>query len=212
MAVSNLRRANTGETPLEGRLAELSTARLSLESVFSEEIKPLCDNYPFSQQVHRGTIVYNEPSQYTPGRDIEVDFEYRDGSQLLILDLETDVNSVDRLAQSFADAIPAGFAVYRNLHVPEDSLWSFLKQADSIIEIRVLDQGQEIPYQEVDGVSREEVIGEYAIEKAEVGFVVDGHQIVVRYQQGSLQIDTDWPDGREYILQLFEREVFAENS
>ncbi|RZV05207.1 hypothetical protein BDK88_4230 [Natrinema hispanicum] len=212
MAVSNLRRANTGDNSLERYLTGLSTARLSLKSVASEEIEPLCDDYPFSQRVYQGTIIYNEPSQYTPGREIEIDFEYRDGSQLFILDLETDVSSVDRLAQNVADAIPEGFTVYRNLHVPEDGLWSFLEQADSVIDIHVLDQGHEVPYDEVEGVSREDVVGEYAIEKAEVGFVVDGHQIVVRYYQGSIQIETDWPNGREYILQLFEREAFSDNS
>ncbi|WP_158055876.1 hypothetical protein [Halorussus halophilus] len=155
--------------------------------------------------------MYDEPSQYTPGRDIELNFEYRDGSELFILELQTDVESVDQIAQHIADAIPQGFTIYRNLHAPEDALWTFLGQADSIIEIHVLEGGQEVPYREIEGVSREAVIGNYTIENAEVGFVVDEHQIVVRYQQGGLQIESDWPDGREYIIQLFEREVLTGN-
>ncbi len=211
MGVSNLRRADTAKSSLAERLPELSTARLSLQSITSQSVEPLHDDYPFSQQSYQGTIVYDEPSQYTPGRDIELNFEYRDGSELFILELQTDVESVDQIAQHIADAIPQGFTIYRNLHAPEDALWTFLGQADSIIEIHVLEGGQEVPYREIEGVSREAVIGNYTIENAEVGFVVDEHQIVVRYQQGGLQIESDWPDGREYIIQLFEREVLTGN-
>jgi len=141
---------------------------------------------------------------------MRLEFEYRDGSNLFILELNTDVSSIDRIINTIVDVFPRQFTIYRNLHASEDLLWEFFEQADSIIEIQVLDDGQEVPYQELNEIQPTDVIGNYAIERAEVGFVVEDHQIVVRYQQRDLQIKTDWEDGREYILQLFEREVLAE--
>jgi hypothetical protein len=209
MAVSNLRRADTVESTLAERLESLSTTRFTVQSISSRSVDPLCENYPFTQTVHRGTLIYDEQSTYTPGREIEIDFEYRDGSGLFILELNTDVSSVDKLAQAVSDAIPEQFTVYRNLHAPEDALWDFLSQSDSIIDIQVLVEGREVSYDEIEGIDREDVIGEYAIESAEVGFVIDGHEIVVRYHGGDLQIETDWVDGPEYIIQVFERDVLA---
>jgi hypothetical protein len=78
-----------------------------------------------------------------------------------------------------------------------------------VIEITVLVDGDEVPYTEVKDVPTEDVVGEYAIGKAEVGFEHQGEQILVSYRDGSLQIESDWDQGREYIIQLFEREVLA---
>ncbi|WP_227380867.1 hypothetical protein [Haladaptatus halobius] len=209
--MSNLRRADTVGPSLAERIEISSGAQLSIQSLIFEGVEPLVEDYPFSdQQIIRGSFLYDEPSEYTSGREIDVDFEYRSGSQLFILELDTDVRSLDSVVQSLTEAIPQEFIIYRNLHAPEDALWSFLEHADRILEIDILDEGQEVPYDEVEGVPREEVIGNFAIEKAEVGFNVEEHSIMVRYQGGDLQINSDWEYGREYIIQIFEREVLAD--
>ncbi|MFY4811610.1 hypothetical protein ACOJIV_02735 [Haloarcula sp. AONF1] len=200
---------DTTESALAERLKNASTSRFAVQSVSSHPVEVLCDDYPFTQTVYQGVLLYDEPSEYTPGREIKIDFEYRDGSGLFILELNTDVGSVDELAQAVSDAIPEQFTVYRNLHVPEDALWEFLSQADSVIDIRVLAEGSEVSYDEIEDVDPSKVIGNYAIESAEVGFVIEGHNIVVKYHQGDLQIETSWVDGQEYIIQLFERDVLA---
>lgn len=210
MAVSNLRRANTLDSSIAKKPSASLESSISIQSLTSDSIEPLCDNYPFTnQQSICGHFIYDEPSEYTSGRDIEVNFEYRDGSELLILELNTDVNSMDNIAESLNEILPQELVIYRNLHAPEDALWSFLEQADRILEINILDEGKELPYEDVEGVPREDVIGNYAIENAEVGFSHGDHLIMVRYQGGDLQIETDWEDGREYIIQIFEREVFG---
>ncbi|KYH24010.1 hypothetical protein HAPAU_40890 [Halalkalicoccus paucihalophilus] len=211
MAVANLRRADTAGPTWEGLLPETSTENLSIEFVESEPAEPLCENYPFDQQIHKGTAIYKEPSQYTSGRNISLDFEFRDGSNLLIIELKTDVTSIDSIYSSLADIVPTEITIYRNLHAAEDSLWDFFSQADRILKIHVLDNGFEVPYQEIEGVDKEDVIGNYAIETATVGFQYQDESILVKYDQGKLQIEASSEEGREYIIQVFEREVLADS-
>lgn len=210
MAITSLRRAHTVDGGLEFTLSETSANRLSIQSVDSSPVEPLCDNYPFEQYSYKGTLTYQEQSQYTKGRDISVGFEYRDGSNLFLVELETDFSPIADITDALEEAIPNKITVYRNLHAPEDALWDFLKESDRIIDIRVLDDGQEISYREVEGYTVEEVIGHFAIERAQVGFNYQNNQIVVDYRQGEIQIESDWEQGREYIIQLFEREVLAD--
>jgi hypothetical protein len=85
MAVSNLRRTDPVDFSLAEHLSEISVDGISFESITSTPVDALCDNYPYTQVSHRGTIEYTEPSEYTPGRNMRLEFEYRDGSILFIL-------------------------------------------------------------------------------------------------------------------------------
>lgn len=209
MATSNLRRANQSEQSEESAQRKDSPELVDIVEIESERVVPVCEDYPFEQDRHVGTATYIEPSEFTPGREIEIEFEYRDESELLRLELKTDVDSVNKIFEEIAPILGSGLEVYHNIHAPEDALWDFLMEANRILEITVFDEGYEVPYDDIEGVPREDVIGEYAIESATVGFNHDGHQIVVQFTGGKLQIETDWDAGREYILQLFEREVLA---
>lgn len=212
MAVSNLHRATNGNGHWEELTSKFSAENLSIESISSRRVEPLCENYPFEQTVYTGDLRYQEKSEITPGREIDIDFEYRPGSNLLIIELDQDVQSVQRIAKKIADGIPGTLNVYRNLHAPEDSLWEFLIQADRIIEINVLEDGEEKPYDQTEATDPMEVIGSYPIENARVAYSFGGENIVVEYCQGTLQINSDQTQAREYIIQLFEREVLADIS
>lgn len=209
MAVTNLRRATAQGNELERALSGISANEITIQSVKSAPVEPLIEKYPFDQYSYKGTFTYQETSNYTSGRTISVDFEFRDESGLFLIELKTDVPSVDAITNSLANAIPQNITVYRNLHAAEDALWDFLEQADRIIDIKVLKEGKELSYNDVEGETVEDVIGNYAIERAQVGFNYQDQQIVVDYRQGELQIESNWEEAREYIIQLFEREVLA---
>lgn len=211
MAETNLRKASASTDRLEDSLRGGSQGQVSIDSVSSRTVEPMVKQYPFAtQEIIQGRLIYEEESEYTAGRTIPIDFEFRTGSSLFLTEVQTDISSIDSVATQLAEAASSDLKVYRNLHAPEDALWDFLLTADRILEITVLDEGQEVPYNEVDGVDQEEVVREYAIENASVGFVEDGHEIFVEYRGGSLQVETDWEQGREYIIQIFEREVLSE--
>ena len=170
----------------------------------------MVEEYPFPEQdLIVGRLSYEEESAYTAGRTIPVDFEYRAESNLFLTEVQTDVSSIDSIITQFGRATSDALQVYRNLHAAEDALWDFLMSADRILEITVLDDGKEVPYDEVEDCSIEEVVGEYAIESASVGYSERGNDIFVKYHGGGLQVETNWEDGREYVIQLFEREVLA---
>lgn len=211
MSKTNLRKMTASTKHLEDSLCGGVQNRISVESIDSYTVEPIVDQYPFNgQKIIKGTLSYEEESTHTSGRTITIDFEFREESDLFLTKFYTDVSSPDSITTRLAEAAPSQIKVYRNLHVPEDALWDFLMGADRILEITVLDQGEEVQYDEVDGVAKEDVIGEYSIEEASVGFTEEDHNIFVRYRDGSLQIETDWERGREYIIQTFEREVIAE--
>lgn len=210
MVETNLRKASASTDRLEDSLRREAQGPISIESVNSKTVEPMVDRYPFySQNIIWGEISYEEESKYTPGRSIRVDFEFREDSNLLLLEMSTDISSIEWVTTEFVDATSNALKIYRNLHVPEDALWDFLMTADRILEITVLDQGEEVRYDEVEGITREDVVGQYAIENASVGFVEEDHEIFVKYRGGSLQIETDWEKGPEYIIQIFEREVLS---
>ncbi|WP_147302766.1 hypothetical protein [Haloferax sp. Atlit-19N] len=190
------------EPPVQG-----DSGPFEISDIKSSPVEPLVERYPFEQHKYEGTLTYHEESSYTPGRSINVDFEYRDGSNLFIVEYKTDLSSTERLVREIETAVPQIQRIYRNLHAAEDSLWRFLESADRILEINVLVNGKETPYDEIEDVPREDVIGNYAIESAIVGLNHQGHSITVHYEHGTLQIESDWDRGTEFVIQLFEREI-----
>lgn len=215
MAITNLRRADLEELPSEEGLSNLSASNLELVSSERKPVEPMFDEYPFEQEKIVADLVYSEPSEFTSGREINLDLQYRTGSRLLVLEVQTDF-SLSSVFNELTQNAGTSDRIYHSLHAPEDRLWSFIKEAERTLEIRVLDEGREVPYREVEETPVEEVIGSYAIEYAQVGFVIEekesgtAHDIVVTYDSGRLQIETDWEDGPEYILQVFEAEVLAD--
>jgi len=210
MTETNLRKANATIGHIEDSLPEDSSGQITVKEVSSITADPVVDQYPFSgQQIIQGTISYVEPSTYTDGRTVSINFELRTDSSLFLTDVATDSISIESAISEFMQATGESISIYRNLHAAEDALWEFLMTADRVLEITVLDHGEEVGYTEIEGIDVDDVIGEFAIENASVGFVEDGNEIFVEYRGGSLQIETDWPDGREFIIQTFEKEVLS---
>lgn len=215
MAITNLRRADLEDLPSEEGFSNLSASNLELIDSDRRAVEPMFNEYPFEQEKIVADLIYSEPSTYTSGREISLDLQYRTGSRLLVLEVQTDL-SLNSVFSELTQNAGTSDQIYHSLHAPEDQLWSFIKEADRTLEIRVLDEGREVPYREVEESLVDEVVGEYAIEYAQVGFVIEeedsnvSHDIVVTYDSGRLQIETDWEDGPEYILQVFEAEVLAD--
>lgn len=209
MSASNLRKA----TDID--LSQLPEPPESADSLFSSieyavhSVDPLVNEYPYEQKKWVGSFEYSEPSKYTPGRSIHVDFEYRDESQILILNPESSLQDIQSLYDQFSMLLGAESRVYRNLHAPEDALWEFLESADAILEIKVTTKEGISPYDDVSGKTVEEVVGRESIHSATVRFAYEREPILVRYLSGSLQIESEHGDGREYIIQRFERDVLS---
>ncbi len=210
MSVTNLRRAGSLDSRTLDSIAEGSHEQLTIRSVDQIDWTPIVENHPYPDQTIVRTIAtYHEPSSYTSGRDIEIEFEIRAGSELVLFEYQTDLSTTEPVTNSFRQAAGNNLQIYHSLHAPEDALWEFLSNSNRVINISVLDEGQEVTYTEVEETEPEDVVGEYAIASAEVVFEYEGNQMLVSYNDGSLQVESDWSLGREYVIQLFERDVMG---
>ncbi|WP_143420498.1 hypothetical protein [Halorubrum sp. Ib24] len=211
MSVTNLRRSGSLDSEWLESIEEDGYNGVEIDDV-NRDFAPIIDAHPYPNQVIiTGNINYREESDYTQGRDISVEFELRTGSRLLIFEYESDIPSLSPVTEQFLEITDNSPKIYHNLHAPEDSLWDFLLASDRVVDITVLDGGREASYREVEDIPTQDVIGEYSIESASVGFQYEEESILVTYQNGNLQIESDHERAREYIVELFEREVLGPN-
>lgn len=212
MSSSSIRRTRLPDSNQSPELLEqFSNGGILVKSFNRKSTSNLCDNYPFEgQDVYRGELSYEEESMWGTGREIPIQFEYRTESEMFILSIDVDVPSVDDIIRRLNSAAPEGVRIYRNLTVNREALWRFFQGADRVIEISVLnDRGEEVPFDEVEDADRSDVIGSYPVEDATVVFSRGSEQILVQYESGSLNVNSDWEYATEYVVQLFERDVIA---
>lgn len=209
MASSNLRRT---DIPGNGQgfenLSEGSSSDFTVTAIEQQPIPARCDQYPFDgQTAYRGVIQYTEQAELGGGRDIELEFEFRDQSRLFILDSDVDIPSVDAVINRLNALAANDMTIYRSLTVHRHRLWMFLRGADNVIELTLISkQGEELSLEELDSTARNK-IEQHPIESATVVFNYEGEEVLTRYTEGALSIHTDTPQARDYIIQLFERDV-----
>lgn len=212
MSSSSIRRTRLPDSDKSPELlAKISNGGISVKSFRENEVRELCERYPFTNQtIYCGEMVYEEESgpSWSSGRTIEMHFEYRSASEMFIIQLDVDVPSIENIITRINSSTPEGVKISRNLTVNREALWDFLEGADKIIDISIINEyGKEVPFDELESESREDVIGSYPVEHATVIFSHAGEQIPVQYDNGSLHVDSDWDEAREYVVQLFERDV-----
>ncbi|MWG34618.1 hypothetical protein [Halomarina oriensis] len=219
MGSSSLRRTKiSGNGQRFERLSDTSSSDFSIETAGTRRVTPRCSDYPFgSQIVYRGSIEYEEVAEFGGGREIQLDFEFREESQLFILESDVDLPSIDSVIKRINSIIPSEVRIYRKLTVHRDRLWNFLRSADSILEVTLLgDQAEEISLAQIHSESdlRESEFGylveKHPIESATVVFQHEGEQTTARYTDGTLSIHSESPQAREHIIQIFERDVLFE--
>ena len=216
MGSSSLRRTRIpGNGQRFRKLSDLSTNGFSLSDVDERTVGGLCGEYPFDgQSAYSGVIEYSEDAMWGSGRNVELEFEFRDQSNLFILDTEVDLPSVESVIQKLNALSSDDVKIYRSLTVHRERLWEFLQNADKIIDLTLIgDQGTEVSFEELgSGLNDPKLeLEQYPIESATVVFSYKGEQILTRYTDGTLSVHSDVSEGREYLVQLFERDVIAES-
>jgi hypothetical protein len=211
MASSSLRRTKIpGNGHRFEELAERSSDDFTLTSIDQQAVQSLCDQYPFDgQTIYRGTIQYQEQAELGGGRDIELQFEFRDQSSLFILESDVDIPSIESVIKRLNTLSPNEFIIYRSLTVHRERLWTFLQEADQFIDATLVSKHGETMDLGEYNLESPRNIQQHPIESATIAFEYGGEQIVTRYTDGTLSIHSDNPEAREYIIQLFERDVLA---
>lgn len=209
MASSSLRRTKfPGNGHRFEKLSEQSSRDFRLSAVDQQTVGSLCDEYPYEgQTIYRGAIQYREEAELGGGRQIELKFEFRDQSSLFILESDVDIPSIDSVISKLNTLSPSEFIIYRSLTVHRERLWTFLQEADQLVEVTLFNEnGKQFELGDAE-LEVAETIREYPIESATMAFEYAGEHIVTRYTDGKLSIRSENPDAREYIIQLFERDV-----
>jgi hypothetical protein len=214
MTVQSLRSTQSPDGRWMEILSSLSDDRITLSSITDHAVEPLVNEYPYTDQ-HRltGTIDYEE--EYDNDREplvtrsVQGTFEFRTGSQMFILKMDTDIPTPETIIKDLNAALSQQVRIYRNLFVTPEYLWDFFEQADEILDITVLVDGEEQPYDEVEDTAVGEVVGEYPVESARVVYRYNGDAVHVKYANGSLSIRNASDEANEYVIQLFEQYVLS---
>lgn len=213
--MSSLRQASNGGV-LPERLSTLSTDSvwLELSDPEGEPVeKKIEGDYPFDQRKYSGTVFYQE------NFDVSVDlspesypFRYRSGSGLFII--EGDIPAV-KIREIFAELNS------RLVELSDDQLisvgstrlgeWSFVFASRDWPQIVPTDvYGEEVSIEELEDLSKREIAHNYSLDRARVVFYYDGERINVSYEDGILNfLDDTSSEGREYVIQQFEKYVVA---
>lgn len=175
------------------------------------------ENYPFAdQEVFHGRFQLANSHPFKELSPYQVDFYYRTSSGLFLVEVTNgQTNDIAKNAlRKIQSALPSEVKIEPGINEAREPLWSFIDSAESDInEINVIDRGEVYNWNELEEVDREEVAYNYKIWSADLTFTrtVDGEtrNINVTYESDTLSIATSEADDREYVLQIFEREVMA---
>jgi hypothetical protein len=211
MTLQSLRSTQSQDGGWQDRLSSLAHDRVSLLGIEEHSVDSFVENYPYpGQTILTGELRYQEEIgdfQQGHGRTVSGEFEFRTGSQMFILKMDTDMPSPNTIIRDLNSALSEQIQIYRNLFATPRNLWDFIDQADEVLEITVLIDGHEHPYDEIEDTPVEDVIGNHPIETARVVFTFSGDPVHLKYANGSISIRNSDAEADEYVIQLFEKYV-----
>jgi len=168
-------------------------------------------DYPFDDAKKLEGILRYSPEPLITGMaptTVEYDVTLRSGSNLLLihgLDGEQRLRDViTETARSF-DQLSLKRIPYNR-----KSLWSFVFSGrdQPQIVVRDYESGESVEFEDIVDLSQEELVEEYRLKKARIVFDYQGEEINVRYSDDVLSFaDGVSDEGREYVLQLYEKYV-----
>jgi hypothetical protein len=172
--------------------------------------KGVITDYPFEgQKVRTGKLIYQMKKWKEPDTvPTFADFQYRTQSGLFIIIPGRSNPSPDKLVREINDLMSEDSKISPIRPLPRTGLFDFISNADQISEIVFV--GPEgvrrwSELQNLDTIDKKK----YSIRSAELVFDHDGRQIIVDYSGGTLNIPQATENGREYIIQRFERDVLS---
>jgi hypothetical protein len=211
MTLQSLRSTQSQDGGWQDRLSSLAHDRVSLLDIEEHSVDSFVENYPYpGQTILTGDLRYQEEFgdiQQGHRRTVSGEFEFRTESQMFILKMDTDMPSPNTIIRDLNSALSEQIQIYRNLFATPRNLWDFINQAEEILEITVLIDGHELPYDEIEDTPVEDVIGNHPIETARVIFTFNGESVHLKYANGSISIRNSDAEADEYVIQLFERYV-----
>lgn len=211
--MDSIRRANRGNIGRQD-ISEISSESVRVE-IDPEDatIEPIVEDYPYSHQTeYTGTVYYQESSpipSLSPDEEA-ISFRYREESGLFILQGEIDETKSRAILQKLNTRLEdEADDVLMSVSYGRVNLWSFIFSARTQTQIVARDErGSELSDDEIADLSQRELAKDYSLDHARAVFYHEGERINVSYNSGILNFtDSVSSEGKEYVLQLFEKYV-----
>ncbi|MFA9501544.1 hypothetical protein ACERIM_02060 [Natrinema sp. H-ect1] len=213
--MDSIRRANRGNIGRQD-ISEISSESVRVEiDPEGETADPIVEDYPYSYQTeYTGTVYYQESSpipSLSPNEEA-ISFRYREESGLFILQGKIDETKSRAILQSLNKRLEdEADDVLMSVSYGRVNLWSFICSARTQTQIVVRDEsGNKLSDEDIAHLSQRELAQDYSLDQARAVFYHQGERINVSYDSGILNfVDSVSSDGKEYVLQLFEKYVVA---
>lgn len=213
--MDSIRRANRGNIGRQD-ISAISSDSVRVEIDPEERtIEPIIEGYPYrNQNEYQGTVYYqeNSPISALSPDEEELSFRYREESGLFILQGEIDETKSRAILQSINKRLEdEADDVLMSVSYGRINLWSFIFSAQTQPQIIVRDEsGNEVSEEEIADLTRSELVEDYSLDRARAVFYHEGERINVSYESGILNFtDSVSEEGKEYVLQTFEKYVVA---
>ncbi|WP_206750715.1 hypothetical protein, partial [Halorubrum sp. SP3] len=211
----SVRKASSDLSQWESSLPGLSNGQLVITSVEVTDVVPLFEEYPYSdQQILKAQFKYEttNPFDESVKREYSGELSYRSGSDIILVSTESDTPSSGEIIQKLGKILPENVDIYPGLFPTRQAIWNFIKEADEVLEVEVLYNGEIRSHSEIDDLNLADIAGEYIVERADIVFERNKQNILVTYADDSLNIQNQGEKGEinddtEFITQIFEREV-----
>jgi len=205
--MESIRRAKTDVIGLVEKFSHLSTSNIDINSFSEEDVETRVPNYPFrNQTIYRGNYTYKERTPLDEVRNVEGSFQIRKKSGLFILQTHTDRPSPEEIIEEINSKVNKNFQIYKRFIPKRNRIWEFITQADQIINIKVVFDGQVKNVNKIE-IDNKELFGKYPIESAEACYSYEGADIHIIYTGKGISIKNNRELQKEYIIQLFEKIV-----
>lgn len=209
--MNTLRRVTTDYSLSRDVLPNITGERVSIISLETDSISSLVEDYPFSNQsIFFGEFEYSQeehPFDPEVTRTVRGKFSYRTESGLFMLRSYTDNPSPSEIVRELNSELPRGIKINIGLNLSRSQIWRFIEFADKKLNIQVLFKGETVEYEEVSENPSARRLKDHLVSKAKLIFEYQGERIHVLYLGDSMSISGRSDKGREYVLQLFEKEV-----
>jgi hypothetical protein len=214
--MSVIRRASPDHGKWESRLSNLASGENGeiTDIKIEEWSQPpeLYDDYEYDDQgILIGEFKYHQshPFQSDKKKDITVNFMYRNGSDLFILDTGRDDELDGEIIRKLNSKLSDNTEIYPGINTSRKNIWDFVRSAEDIGRVQVLKEGEVIDINEIE--LPEDEIEDLIIWDAELIFEnpETGEQQVVIYSDESITLPGASLEEIEYILQMFEQKLIS---
>lgn len=179
-----------------------------IEISFTDSKKPTnfdqLPDYPYQdQEIFCGSYEYESSPRFGSSETASGTFQIRTDSNFLATQTENDRPKPSKVIDAISSNINNGFSAKSEFVPNQESIREFVDSADGVANLKLYTPRGEVEQVEIRG-DLSEIPSDRALKSAFLIFELDGEEIEVDYQDGSLRVDPSEDPYLEFILQHFE--------